>query len=106
VDYHALHFAQQIGAFFMQIWVMLLVSFLGAFVLSFYFSANTIIYYLMRRQVDSTEMDDVYLEQSEDDLETVTPPEPEAATGVTIVSAPAATPSDTAVPPSPEPPSP
>jgi hypothetical protein len=41
---------------------------LGAFAISFYFSANTIIYYLMRREVDATELDDVYLEQSEEDF--------------------------------------
>ena len=36
--------------------------------ISFYFSANTIIYYLMRREVDATEMDDVYVEETEDDF--------------------------------------
>ena len=41
---------------------------LGAFAISFYFTANTIIYYLMRHEVDATELDDVYLEQSEEDF--------------------------------------
>jgi hypothetical protein len=68
-DYQALSAGQSIGALFMNCWVMLLVSFLGAFALSLYFSANTIIYYLMRSEVDSTELDDVYLEQSEEELE-------------------------------------
>lgn len=105
VDFHTLTFAQKIGAFFIEIWVMLIVCFLGSFALSFYFSANTIIYFLMRRQVDSTEMDDVYLEQSEDDLETLTSPEPAAGAGDAPVTAPAA--SDTAAPPpSTAPPSP
>jgi hypothetical protein len=108
VDFHTLSFAQKIGAFFIEIWVMLIVSFLGSFAISFYFSANTIIYFLMRRQVDSTEMDDVYLEQSEDDLETVTPPEPAAGTGDTTVTAPVAPASDAAAAPPPPtaPPSP
>jgi hypothetical protein len=70
-DYQALTFGQQVGAFFMNCWVMLMVSFLGAFAISLYFSANTIIYFLMRGEVDSTELDDVYLEQSEDELEPV-----------------------------------
>ncbi len=68
-DYQTLSAGQRIGAFFMNCWVMLLVSFLGAFAISLYFSANTIIYYLMRGEVDSTEMDDVYLEQSEEEME-------------------------------------
>jgi hypothetical protein len=68
-NYEALSAAQRFGAFFINCWVMLLVSFLGAFAISLYFSANTIVYYLMRAEVDSTEMDDVYLEQSEEELE-------------------------------------
>ncbi len=47
---------------------------IGAFVISFYFSANTIIYYLLRREVDATEMDDVYLEQSDEDFGESMPP--------------------------------
>jgi hypothetical protein len=70
-DYQALTFGQKIGAFGINCWVMFLVSFLGAFAISLYFSANTIVYYLMRSEVDSTELDDVYLEQSEDDSEPV-----------------------------------
>ena len=45
-----------------------MIGLLGAFAISFYFSANTIIYYLMRREVDATELDDVYVEQSEDEF--------------------------------------
>ena len=36
--------------------------------ISFYFSANTIIYYLMRREVDATELDDVYVEETDEDF--------------------------------------
>jgi hypothetical protein len=68
-DYSALNFGARVGAFFMNCWVMFLVSILGAFAISLYFSANTIIYYLMRQEVDSTELDDVYLEQSEEEME-------------------------------------
>jgi hypothetical protein len=68
-DYSALNPGARLGAFFMNCWVMFLVSILGAFAISLYFSANTIIYYLMRQEVDSTELDDVYLEQSEEEME-------------------------------------
>ncbi|MDP9172735.1 MAG: hypothetical protein M3O30_02575 [Planctomycetota bacterium] len=90
VDYTMLSPAQKLGAFLLHGWVMLLVFFLGAFAISLYFSANTIIYYLMRSEVDATEMDDVYLEQSEDDLEPSPPasgPTPVVATTTTVIVA-------------------
>jgi hypothetical protein len=68
-DYDALGAGQKLGARFMNAWVMLMVAFLGAYAISLYFSANTIVYYLMRAEVDVTEMDDVYLEQFEEELE-------------------------------------
>jgi hypothetical protein len=99
-DYSALTAGQKIGGLLINLWVMLLVAFLGAFAISLYFSANTIIYFLMRSEVDSTEMDDVYLEQSEDDIE----PAPAAAAvavvaEATIVTASPASPTVPPVPP-------
>jgi hypothetical protein len=86
-DYHALAFGQGIGAFFMNCWVIFMVAFLGAYAISLYFSANTIIYYLMRGEVDSTELDDVYLEQSEEDAEPVLGPVGVHVTTETVVAA-------------------
>ena len=63
-----LRWDQDLAAGLIAFWVYLLISVLGAFAISFYFTANTIIYYLMRREVDATEMDDVYLEQSDEDF--------------------------------------
>ena len=59
---------QAIGAGLLAFWNYLVISMLGAFAVSLYFSANTIIYYLMRRDVDATDMEDVYLEQTDDDF--------------------------------------
>lgn len=73
IDTMTLGPAQTFGAFLVSIWVYLAVGMLGAFFISFYFSSNTIIYYLMRREVDATELDDVYLEQSEEDFGDTTP---------------------------------
>jgi len=67
-DYSALNWGQQIGAVLLNCWIYLIISILGAFAISFYFSASTIIYFLMRRELDATEMDDVYLEQTEEEL--------------------------------------
>ena len=73
VNFSGLAFSEKIGAFLILFWNMLLVGLLGAFAISFYFSANTIIYYLMRREVDATELDDVYVEESDDDLADAAP---------------------------------
>jgi hypothetical protein len=70
VDYSALNWGQAIGAALLSFWIYLIIGILGAFAISFYFSANTIIYYLMRQKLDATEMDDVYLEQTEEEFVT------------------------------------
>ena len=68
VDYGALGVPGSLAAFLLSFWIYLVIAMLGAFAISFYFSASTIIYFLMRREVDATEMDDVYLEQPEEDF--------------------------------------
>jgi hypothetical protein len=68
IDTLSLTFAQEIGARLIWLWVHLVIAILGAFAVCFYFSANTIIYYLMRQEVDATELDDVYLEQMDDEF--------------------------------------
>jgi hypothetical protein len=102
-DYSALAVGPKIGAFFMNCWVMFLVSFLGAFAISLYFSANTIVYYLMRNEVDSTELDDVYLEQSEEDLEPVMGASPVVAVTTETVVVTETTPGESQTGDSPQP---
>jgi hypothetical protein len=99
VHYETLNLGEKIGALFIRIWVMLLISFIGAFAISLYFTANTIIYYLMRVEVYSTEMDDVYLEQSEDDLE-VAVVETTVTTVAPTASPAPTTPAEESAPPS------
>ena len=55
--------AEKIGAFFIGLWVFLVVAAVGAFLLSYFASAATEIYYLLRRKVDATDLDDVYVEE-------------------------------------------
>ena len=86
VDHAHLKWSEDIAAWLVAVWVYLTVALLGAFAISFYFSANTIIYYLMRQEVDATEMDDVYLEQAEEEFA-----EPAPAAPVTSPTAPAST---------------
>ncbi|MBI3407531.1 MAG: hypothetical protein HY040_04145 [Planctomycetes bacterium] len=108
-----------VGAFLVNIWIFLLFMLVVGFGYSYFWSASTIIYLLMRRHVDDTEMDEVHLEEEE--LEepfgkdtmtpaTVTPATMTPATqpgatpdGVTMVEPPtlraATSPSEPAAPP-------
>jgi len=86
IDFLTLRWDQDIAASLVAFWVYLAVGMLGAFAISFYFTANTIIYYLMRHEVDATELDDVYLEQSEEDFADATAP-PATATATPAVVA-------------------
>ena len=82
INFAGLAWSEKVSAFLVAAWVYLLLGLAGAFVISFYFSANTIIYYLMRREVDATELEDVYVEDAEDDLVDAGPltiPSPAAA---------------------------
>jgi hypothetical protein len=97
IDWLTLNWHQSIAAFFVAFWVYLVIAMLGAFAISFYFSANTIIYFLMRNEVDATEMDDVYLEQSEEDFADATAPPVTVTTTTTTVVA-ASEPASTAPP--------
>jgi hypothetical protein len=54
------------GAGITSFWAYLVISAVGAFLISFYFCASTIIYLLMRRKVDATELDAVYLEPADE----------------------------------------
>jgi hypothetical protein len=90
-NYAAMSWSQSIGAALVSFWIYLIIGILGSFVISFYFSANTIIYLLLRRDLDATELDDVYLEDAEEDAgqtageevppdETAAPSPPESPT--------------------------
>jgi hypothetical protein len=56
---------EPLGSIFIHLWVLLLVMTLCAYLVSFYFSASTVIYYLLRNKIDATDFDDVYVEEDE-----------------------------------------
>jgi hypothetical protein len=58
----------------MNFWVFLVEAMVLAFAICFFFSAATIMYFLLRRKVDATDLDDVYAEEVEPEL----PPAPAA----------------------------
>ena len=67
--------SESLASFLIAIWVFLLVGLVIAFAISFFFCGYTLIYLLMRRSVDATELDDVYVEEFETPL-----PEPQQET--------------------------
>lgn len=72
------------GAVCTGIWLYLLFFLLVGFVYSYFWSASTIIYCLLRRDVDNTEMQEVFLEGEADDLGM--PGEPTAPTSPVVSS--------------------
>jgi hypothetical protein len=62
------------AALIVSIWVYLLLTILGAFALSYFISVSTIIYYLLRRQVDATAMDEVFIDRDDDEMPPAEPP--------------------------------
>jgi hypothetical protein len=80
--------ATRFAAICAAVWLYLLYFMLVGFVYSYFWSVSTVIYYLLRRDVDNTEMQEVYLEGEEEDegfpiepspaSPVVTPPQPTA----------------------------
>jgi hypothetical protein len=68
--------ASSIGQFLLKCWVYSVYGLVAALVISYFYCANTIIYLLLRREVDATDIEDVYLEDLSD--EPAPPPTSEA----------------------------
>jgi hypothetical protein len=126
-----MHWWNYVGAGLMAFWLGLVFLLVLGFGYSYFWSAGTLIYLLMRRNVDAAEMDEVYLEEDEHEgayTPPVTPPPShdavKPASPLTMVEAPtlrpvtpgaatpepaavsAATPAPAGPPPEPTPPSP
>jgi len=55
------NWSQSVSAFLIHLSLLAIVGLLVSFVISFYFSANTIIYAAMRKRVDNTALGDIYV---------------------------------------------
>ncbi len=113
-----------IGAGLMAVWLALLFLLILGFGYSYFWSAGTLIYLLMRKNVDAAELDEVYLEEEEHEGPYTPAPTPESksATSLPMVESPAlrpvtppaapvptpaaTTPASVAVPPTPPAPQP
>ncbi len=68
------------GAWLICLWVYIVIGLVAAFLVAYFCSASTMIYYLLRRQVDATDLDDVYVaEAPEEQIEATSAPEAEEA---------------------------
>ena len=67
VDFINLTGVQSAAAGILSFWVYLVVALLAAYAVSLYFSLGTIVYFLMRREVDATELEEVYLDPHDEE---------------------------------------
>jgi len=56
---------EYVSAFLVGLYVLMVIGLVWSFLVSFYFSASTVIYCLLRRDVDGTDLEDVYVEEEE-----------------------------------------
>ena len=61
----SMKWSQSVSAFLIRLTVLFIVCLVVAFVVNFYFCANTIIYSLMRKNVDNVDIDEIYVELDE-----------------------------------------
>jgi flagellar biosynthesis/type III secretory pathway M-ring protein FliF/YscJ len=55
------------ATYLFQAWVWIALGFMVAFLVSFFFTSQTVIYFLLRKNVDATDMEEVYVEESEEE---------------------------------------
>jgi len=60
-----LDMSEGVTLFFLRLWVYLIVGLVMSFVLCFFFCGSTQMYFLLRRDVDATDYDEVYYEEPE-----------------------------------------
>ena len=98
----SLHWYNKVGALMVSAWVYAAFLLVVGFGYSYFWCASTIIYLLMRRQVDDTDLDEIYLEEDESEdaysaslpaTKGEAPPPPSQAPSFTMVDAPTLRPS-------------
>lgn len=78
IDYSEIattNWTESVAAFLVYLFLLAVLGLVVSFIISFYFSANTIIYSLMRYKVDNTALEDMYtyFEEAEIEPETIEP---------------------------------
>ncbi len=68
INWWGINGSETLAAGIIWLWVAMAVAMILSFVVSFFFSINTTIYFLLRQRVDSTELEDVFVEQDIEEL--------------------------------------
>ncbi len=68
-DWTRLTWYEHFSAVLIGFYVLLVIGLMWSFLASFYFSGSTVIYFLLRRDVDGTDVDDVYIADAEEATE-------------------------------------
>ena len=87
---------EYISVFFIAIYVLLVIAMMWSFLASFYFSGCTAVYFLLRRDVDKTDLDDIYIDEDDNDAyersptatNSATVPEGEEGIPLPVINAP------------------
>lgn len=95
---------QSLAGYIYAFWYSLVAGMVFAYGLSYFFSAQTIIYFLLRKKVDGIEVNEVYEEKEE--LPSNLPPEAPQASAPVAATSPAAAPAAPAPPSEQAPPAP
>ncbi len=102
IEWDALPATGKAAAGIILVWVMLLLGLLPAYAISFYFSAHTWIYLLLRRSADGTDLTEFYVEPPKPPTPDAAPAPAEAAAPPAPAPAPAAAAEPAPAPPSTE----
>ncbi len=87
----SMDWAQTVGAFFVGLWLYVLFALMIGFAYSYFWTATTLIYFLLRKSVDDTDTDEVYVEEEEEEAYQTPAPAPESKPGTLPMVEPAKT---------------
>jgi hypothetical protein len=63
------NWTEKVAAFLVYIFLLVIIGLVVSFIINFYFSANTIIYSLLRNKVDTTALEEIYSPSDEAEIE-------------------------------------
>jgi hypothetical protein len=63
------NWTEKVAAFLISLFLLALIGLIVSFIINFYFSANTIIYSLLRHKVDNTSFEEIYTPPDESEIE-------------------------------------
>lgn len=86
-DWSALAWYEHVSAFLIGLFVLLVIAAMWSFLVSFYFSGSSVVYFLLRRDVDGIDLEDLY--SSDEEVPSTGASEASAPSVPTVAPAPA-----------------